>query len=140
MLPPDIAALSKTLDLIKGADEQRQRLFANTEYLRRNLDALGYNVDISKAQIIALEAGREQQTMILRDALESRGVFGSVFCAPATATKRSLIRLSMNAGITRRELDHVIKVCRDIREEVDLANWPSTRRAQRNNAVESLAA
>ena len=140
LLPPDIAALSKTLDLIKAADEQRQRLFANTEYLRRNLDSLGYNVEISKAQIIALEAGREQQTMVLRDALESRGVFGSVFCAPATATKRSLIRLSINAGIAREQLDHVIRVCRDIREEVDLANWPSTRRAQRNNTVESLAA
>lgn len=139
LLPADIAALGKTLELIKAADEQRKRLFANTEYLRRNLDALGYNVEISKAQIIALEAGREQQTIVLRDALESRGVFGSVFCAPATATKRSLIRLSMNAGLTRRELDHVIRVCRDIREEVDLANWPSTRRAQRTG-VESLAA
>lgn len=139
LLPPDIAALDKTLDLIKAADEQRRRLFENTEYLRSHLAGLGYNVDISKAQIIALEAGPEHRTIVLRDALEANGVFGSVFCAPATAANRSLIRLSMNAGLTRGELDHVIKVCRDIRDEVDLANWPSTRRAQRA-VPESVAA
>lgn len=139
LLPPDIAALDQTLSLIKQADEQRRRLFENTDYLRQNLDLLGYNVSISQAQIIALEAGPEDRTIVLRDALEAHGVFGSVFCAPATAANRSLIRLSMNASLTRQELDHVIKVCRDIRDEVDLANWPSTRRAQRG-VVEKAAA
>jgi CAI-1 autoinducer synthase len=139
VLPPDIAALAKTLELIKGADDRRAQLFENTDYLRRNLSALGYNVAISEAQIIALEAGHERQTIVLRDALEARGVFGSVFCAPATAAKRSLIRFSMNSGLSRSELDHVIDVCRTIREEVDLANWPSTRRAKRPVA-EAVAA
>ncbi|WP_051882816.1 alpha-hydroxyketone-type quorum-sensing autoinducer synthase [Salinisphaera hydrothermalis] len=139
VLPSDVAGLAKTLDLIKSADKKRQRLFDNTDYLRRNLSALGYNVSDGEAQIIALEAGPEQQTMVLRDALESRGVFGSVFYSPATAAKRSLVRMSVNAGLTQGELDHVIRVCRDIRDEVDLANWPSTRRAQRNT-VDTLAA
>ncbi|WP_423824001.1 alpha-hydroxyketone-type quorum-sensing autoinducer synthase [Salinisphaera sp. SPP-AMP-43] len=139
LLPPDIAALDQTLELIKQADAQRRRLFENTEYLRQNLDKLGYNVSISQAQIIALEAGPEDRTIVLRDALEAHGVFGSVFCAPATAANRSLIRLSLNSSLTRQELDHVIKVCRDIRDEVDLANWPSTRRAQRGVA-EKVAA
>lgn len=139
LLPPDIAGLSKTLELIKNADESRRRLFDNTEYLRYHLDELGYNVAISKAQIIALEPGPENRTITLREALESRGVFGSVFCAPATAANRSLIRFSVNAGLSRADLDHVIDVCRDIREEVDLQNWPSTRRAKRE-VVKELAA
>ncbi|MES1949639.1 hypothetical protein S4A8_02230 [Salinisphaera sp. S4-8] len=135
LLPHDIAALSRTLDLIKGADNERERLHANAAYLRRHLDALGYNVDSGQAQMIALEAGREEQTIILRDALESRGVFGSVFCAPATATKRSLIRLSVNCSHSYAQLNRVIDVCREIREEVDLANWPSTRRGGKYAAV-----
>lgn len=131
LLPHDIAALSRTLDLIKGADNERNRLHANAAYLRRHLDALGYNVDSGEAQMIALEAGREEQTIVLRDALESRGVFGSVFCAPATATKRSLIRLSVNCNHSYAQLNRVIEVCREIREEVGLADWPSTRRARK---------
>lgn len=132
LLPHDIAALSRTLDLIKAADLERERLHANAAYLRRHLDALGYNVDSGQAQMIALEAGTEPQTIVLRDALESRGVFGSVFCAPATASKRSLIRLSVNSSHTYSQLNRVIEVCAAIREEVDLANWPSTRRARRD--------
>ena len=131
LLPHDIAALSRTLDLIKGADNERNRLHANAAYLRRHLDALGYNVDSGEAQMIALEAGREEQTIVLRDALESRGVFGSVFCAPATATKRSLIRLSVNCNHSYAQLNRVIEVCREIRDEVGLADWPSTRRARK---------
>ena len=140
LLPHDIAGLSRTLDLIKGADHERERLHANAAYLRRHLDALGYNVDSGEGQMIALEAGTEQQTMVLRDALESRGVFGSVFCAPATASKRALIRLSVNCNHTYSQLSRVIEVCAEIREEVDLANWPSTRRARKRQAASDQAA
>ncbi|RJS95081.1 alpha-hydroxyketone-type quorum-sensing autoinducer synthase [Salinisphaera sp. Q1T1-3] len=132
LLPAEVAGLAKTLDLIRDADIARRRLHANATYLRTALDELGYNVSDSQSQIVALEAGAEQQTMVLRDALEARGVFGSVFCAPATAAKRSLIRLSVNAALTHDQLDHVITVCGEIREMVDMANWPSTKRRQRS--------
>lgn len=128
LLPQEIAGLDATLDVIRAADERRARLHHNSAYLRGSLDRLGYNMDLSQAQIIALEAGLEAQTIVLREALEERGVFGSVFCAPATAKKRSLIRLSINAGLSVDELTHVVEVCRDIREQVDMANWVSTRR------------
>jgi CAI-1 autoinducer synthase len=60
------------------------RLHANRAYLKNGLDALGYNVEASNTQVIALEAGDIRQTTILRDALESRGVLGAIFFAPAT--------------------------------------------------------
>jgi len=128
LLPQEVAGLAQTLSVVQAADAARDRLHSNAEFLRHNLDELGYNVDNSRSQIIALEAGREQQTIILRDALESQGIFGSVFCAPATATKRSLIRLSVNAALSDEELSRVVRVCADIREEVGLSEWPSTRR------------
>lgn len=131
LLPQEIAGLEATLAIIRNAHERRVKLHENATNLRSRLDRLGYNVDLSQAQIIGLEAGPEPQTMVLRDALEARGVFGSVFCAPATAKNRSLIRLSVNAGLTRKQIDHVVTVCRTIREEVDLENWASTRRKKR---------
>ncbi|GAB3675255.1 quorum-sensing autoinducer CAI-1 synthase [Salinisphaera aquimarina] len=140
LLPHDISGLARTLDLIKAADVERERLHANAAYLRRHLDALGYNVDSGEAQMIALEAGPEQSTIVLRDALESRGVFGSVFCAPATATKRSLIRLSVNCNHTYSQINRVIEVCEEIRDEVDLANWPSTRRGGKQQSIRAAAA
>lgn len=139
LLPQEIAGLEATLDLIRAARDRRAQVHENANRLRSHLDKLGYNVDLSQAQIIGLEAGPEQQTMVLRDALESRGVFGSVFCAPATPSNRSLIRLSINSGLTREQIDHVIRVCGEIREEVDLKNWASTRRRERARQAQPLA-
>src|SRR5699024_1495676 len=139
LLPQEIAGLDATLDVILKAHQRRVRLHKNTVDLRSRLYQLGYNMDASQAQIVALEAGPERQTIVLRDALESRGVFGSVFCAPATAKNRSLIRLSINAGLTNEQIDWVVEVCRDIREEVEFAAWPSTRRKKYKGRADAWA-
>ncbi|MCC5871452.1 MAG: quorum-sensing autoinducer CAI-1 synthase [Gammaproteobacteria bacterium] len=141
LLPHELAGLEATLEVISRSDDRRRRLHRNADYLRSGLSALGYNLELSEAQILGLEAGPELATMTLRDALEARGVFGSVFCAPATPKNRSLIRFTVNSDLTLAELDHVIDVCAEIRDEVDMANWPSTRRRRRSPMADvSLAA
>jgi len=131
LLPTDIASLDATLTVIQQADMERRRLHRHAAMLRSGLQALGYNVTDSQSQIISLEAGREQDTMILRDALESRGIFGAVFCAPATPRNRSIIRFSVSANLKGDELQRILDVCAEIRDQVGMANWPSTRRLAR---------
>ncbi|HEY0822905.1 MAG TPA: hypothetical protein VGD76_03895, partial [Ramlibacter sp.] len=79
-------------------------------------------------QIIALEAGTEVDMLRLRDALESRRVFGAVFCAPATSRNRAMVRLTLNAGLTGAEMDHVEAVAREIAPLVKPWEWPIARR------------
>lgn len=128
LLPHELAGLNVTLDIICEEGWRREKLHANAQYLRSSLDALGYNLNDSQSQIIALESGSEQQTIILRDALESRGIFGSVFCAPATPKNRALMRFSINCELSESDLDRIVQVCAEIRDEVDLLSWPSSRR------------
>ncbi|MFC5429850.1 alpha-hydroxyketone-type quorum-sensing autoinducer synthase [Paraburkholderia denitrificans] len=135
LLPHEVAGLAATLDVIEREDWRRMRLAANARYLRVRLTELGYNLNGSETQIIALEAGPEQRTIVLRDALEARGIFGSVFCAPATAQNRSLVRISVNAALTDQELERFIDACDEMRGEVDMWNWPSTRRAAGRGAA-----
>jgi CAI-1 autoinducer synthase len=66
--------------------------------------------------------------MELRDALEARGVFGSVFCDPATPRNRSLIRFTLNAGHCQEELERVVAVCGEIRNQVAFDQWPQRKR------------
>jgi CAI-1 autoinducer synthase len=124
----EVAGFSAVLDIFKREDWRRDKLHANHAYLKAGLDALGYNVGASKAQIIALEPGDIRQTTTLRDALEKRGVFGAIFFPPATPDKRCIIRFTVNCGLTRGELDRIIEVCGEIRDEVGMAEWRSTRR------------
>lgn len=131
LLPHEIMGLDKTLDVIANADIQRRRLKNNTQFLRDALDRLGYNVSTGEAQIIALESGSEYNTILLRDALEKRGIFGSVFCAPATPRNRAIIRFSVNASLTKSQLNKVVDACAEIVGELDVPHWRSSLRKRR---------
>ncbi len=131
LLRHEIAGLEAALDVIRADDERRRRLRDNANALRRRLDELGYFVASGSEQLIALEPGRPDFTLALRDALEARGVFGAVFCPPATAKNRSIVRLSVHSELSANDLDRVFAVCTEIREEIRLNEWRSTRKRRK---------
>jgi CAI-1 autoinducer synthase len=128
LLPHEIAGLAATLGVIRAADEQRARLHTNTRRMRADLTDAGYPIAHGSEQIIALEAGSEPAAMALRDVFEERGVVGAIFCAPATSRNRAMLRLTLNAGLTGSELDHVARVAREAAGILRPWDWPIARR------------
>jgi CAI-1 autoinducer synthase len=128
LLPHEVAGLAATLDVVKRGDEARQRLHANTRRVRAAFKEAGYPIDQGTEQIISLEAGTESDTLALRDALESRGVFGAVFCAPATSRNRAMVRLTLNAALTDAEMAHVAAVAKELAPHVKPWDWPIAKR------------
>lgn len=137
LLPHEIAALSATMEVIKRSDGERERLMRFSRQLREGLADLGYPVHQGTEQIIALESGTEPATMVLRDLLEERGVFGAVFCAPATSRNRTMVRLTLSSSITTAELAHVLDVAREIAPMARPWDWPLARRATMSRASNS---
>ncbi len=131
LLEHELAWFDAALDFIRAADARRAALRRHSVQLRQGLMALGYNVSDGTEQIIALEAGSEPDTLILRKALERHGIYGAVFCAPATPKNRSLVRLTLNAGLREDECARVLAACAAIRDETGMARWPSTRRLRK---------
>jgi CAI-1 autoinducer synthase len=136
LLPHEIAGLTATLALIRQSDDARSRLHAHTRRLRGSLSELGYPIHQGSEQIIALEVGLECDTMVLRDRLEARNVFSAMFCAPATSSKRAMMRLTLNAGLMDSELDHVEAVAREIAPLVKPWEWPIARRARAGHVAD----
>jgi len=134
----DVAGLEAALDLIEVASDRRRRLRQSAKVLRDRISALGYHV-ASSSQIIALEPGIEPETIRFRQLLEERGIYGSVFCTPATRPDESLIRLSLNAGLTEDELERVVEACDVAKSVMSVENWPSTRRRKLDSAVRIAA-
>lgn len=128
LLPHEIAGLAATLSVIKKCDSERARLMQLSRRLRANLSDMGYPVHQGTEQIIALESGTEPATMVLRDALEERGVFGAVFCAPATSRNRAMVRLTLSSALTDAEIDHVENVAQEIAPLLRPDQWPIARR------------
>ena len=56
--------------------------------------------------------GEEWRTKIMRDALEEKRIFGSVFCHPATSKDESLVRFSVHCNLDEKMMDNVIEACR----------------------------
>lgn len=139
LLPSDIAGLKATVEVLQAADEARARLKAMTRRVRQSLTDMGYPIHQGTEQIIALEAGTEPETMALRDALEERGVFGAIFCAPATSRNRALVRLTLNAALTDAELDHLEAVAQEIAPIVKPWDWIIARRARMASVVADAA-
>jgi len=135
LLPHEIAGLDATLSVVDQRDEQRLRLRAHTRRLRTSFSDLGYPIHQGTEQIISLEAGTEPDTMVLRDHLEERGVFGAVFCAPATSRNRAMVRLTLHAALTEAELCHVEAVAGEVAPLVKPWDWPIARRARAAEAA-----
>jgi CAI-1 autoinducer synthase len=128
LLPHDVAGLSAALDLIIDGDDRRQRLARNAVLLRAGLTELGYNVSPSESQIIPLRPGTEDMLCRLQTALDARGVFGAPFAYPAVGRNSTALRLSVHCELTDGDLDRILDACADIRDEVGLYGWKSTRR------------
>lgn len=131
LLPHEIAGLAATVGVLQGSDIQRQQLHVNTRRLRASLSDSGFPIHQGTEQIISLEAGSEPDAMVLRDALESRDVIGSIFCAPATSKNRAMVRLTLNSSLTDAEMSHVEGVGREIAPLLKPWDWPIARRARK---------
>jgi CAI-1 autoinducer synthase len=131
LLPHEVAGLAATLEVIKGSEGARRQLHANTRRVRASFADAGYPIQQGTEQIISLEAGAESDTLVLRDQLEANGVFGAVFCAPATSRNRAMVRLTLNSALTDAEMDHVADVARAIAPRVKPWEWPIARRLAR---------
>jgi CAI-1 autoinducer synthase len=131
MLNHELAWFDAAIDFVEQGDARRSALRRVTDEVRTGLGRLGYCVDEGSEQIVALEVGAEPKTLVLRKALENRGIQGAVFCAPATPKNRALVRLTLNCGLSKREIAKLLEACADMREEVDLENWTSTIRRRR---------
>ena len=60
----------------------------------------------------------------MRDALEEKRVFGSVFCRPATSKDKSFIRFSVHCDLDEKMLDDVIEAWRYGGEKTNIRDLP----------------
>lgn len=116
LLPYETETLKATLELIRKSDQRRSRLFEQSNKLISGLRSLGYRIR-SESQIVSIETGTDGETEMVRDQLEEAGIFGSVFCAPATPKNRGLIRFSMNSDVSDDDIERIVRACSLLQSE-----------------------
>jgi CAI-1 autoinducer synthase len=112
MMACELDRISATLAVIKESDHARKKLAHNAQQVVAGLKSIGFEIR-SESQIIALETAEKTNTRKVRDFFEDRGVFGSVFCTPATPDNKNILRLSLNSSLTKKDIEKILSVAHD---------------------------
>ncbi len=118
--PPSVAAATKALEIIKREPERRKRLWENTNYMKRELDGLGFDTCGSASPVIPLALGDDMDAYQMTVKLQEAGVFVNPVVSPAVPHGQAMIRTSYMASHTREHLDFALEAFARVGRELGI--------------------
>jgi 8-amino-7-oxononanoate synthase len=110
-LPPDnVAVISKAIDVVRDEPERRQRLWDNQRYFVTRMASLGYRLVSKQTPIVPVWLGDEGRADKLAQAIREEGIHVDSIKFPAVPPRSARLRIQMNAGHRREDIDHLIDV------------------------------
>lgn len=103
--PAAAAAVDAALGILESEPERRAALWENTEYMRKELQRLGFQMCGSQSPVIPLLIGGDAETFQMAKRLQEEGVFVNPVMTPAVPPDHGLIRTSYMATHKREHLD-----------------------------------
>ena len=122
-LAPAIAAASiSALELIRGANDLRERLKANSKYFRSAMTKLGYDLLPGEHPIIPVMIGDAVKAKALAEALLAEGVYVISFSYPVVPKGKARIRTQMSAAHSHDDLVRAVNAFAKVGRELGLIN------------------
>jgi 8-amino-7-oxononanoate synthase len=107
--PPSVAAtVLAALEVIEDEPELLRKLHQNANTVKRGLLDSGFMLEETITPIIPLLVNDEEKTFKLTRLLEDDGVFVNPIIPPAVPKESSLIRISILASHTDKDLEYVL--------------------------------
>lgn len=116
--PASVAAVIKALEILDREPERRQRLWANTKYMKREFTTLGFDTGESATPVIPLVVGEDLASFRMTMRLQQEGVFVNPVVSPAVPPGRAMIRTSYMATHTREHLDRALEAIAKVGREM----------------------
>jgi 8-amino-7-oxononanoate synthase len=108
MSPANAAAVLAALQIMLSEPERIAQLWRNTERMKRGLLSLGFNLGTSESPILPVYCRGLLTAFKLCKRLEEEGVFVNPVVPPAVAPGQELIRISLMATHTDRQIDFAL--------------------------------
>jgi 8-amino-7-oxononanoate synthase len=103
--PSSMATVLACLDVIEDEPELLRRLRENARFMKAGLAESGFRLEETITPIIPVLIGDDAKTFRMAGDLEDEGVVVNPIVSPAVPPDGSLIRLSVMASLTQRELE-----------------------------------
>jgi len=123
--PASAAAALASLEIIETEPALRDRLRVISEKMRNGFRAQGLEVGSGVGTpIVPIFIGDRMKTMMAWKKVIDRGVFVNAIIVPAVQPGRDLLRTSYMATHEDRQLDTILAVVDDVRQELGLELAP----------------
>ena len=118
-LAPTIAGASlKVLDLLTTSTELRDRLEANTQFFRAEMNKLGFNLLPGTHPICPVMLGDAALATKFADAMLAHGVYVIGFSYPVVPQGKARIRTQISAAHTREDLEQAVRAFAEVKREL----------------------
>ena len=100
--------------------EHHARLWENTEYFRSEMQSLGFDTGVSTTPIIPVMCGESSVAKGLSSEMLKQGVMAGAIVFPMVARDKARVRTQMSAGLSREDLDEVLRIFESAGKSVGL--------------------
>lgn len=100
--------------------EHHQKLWQNTDYFRNELQSMGFDTGVSTTPIIPVMCGESSVAKEFTGQLANEGVMAGAIVFPMVARNKARIRTQMSAGLTREDLDEVLRIFESVGPKLGL--------------------
>jgi glycine C-acetyltransferase len=108
-LPQNVAAqLIEAIRLLQTDPSNHKRLWRNIDYFKQGIEQIGFNSNGSESAIIPLIIPDEIKLLHFCQVLHDQGIFVNPIFFPVVPRRRSRIRISVTASLTKHELDFAL--------------------------------
>jgi len=118
--PASVASALAALKIIQREPERRERLWANTQRLWKELKDIGVDIGHSQTPIVPIPIGDDLNTFRVCCRLQEKGVFVNPVVSPAVPPGGALIRLSIMSTHTFEQIDRAVDIIDEVLKEFNI--------------------
>ncbi len=113
-LPPNIASVTKALELIDTKPEIRASLWNNIAHYKSGLKSMGLEIGNTNSAIIPVKIGASKDACEVGKQLLKRGIFANSIMYPAVSLNDARIRMCITAMHTTEHIDQALNAFNDL--------------------------
>ena len=120
MTPASAASVIAALDIIENEPEHIESLWKNTHYAKSLLLETGFDLGATESPILPVYIRSNEKTFMITRLLQEEGVFVNPVVSPAVPPESSLIRLSLMATHSFKQIEEAVEKMTVVAKKVRL--------------------
>jgi 7-keto-8-aminopelargonate synthetase-like enzyme len=110
-----VAGLMKALEVATRDSSLRDKLWANTAYMRKHILDMGLDIGDSESQVMPIIIGPDSRLLYeLAAGSQQRGLFLQPVTFPAVPAETGRFRMSVSAQLTQADMDEALNIIKDV--------------------------